>query len=144
MKSILSLMIESQRPACCGPLWQPKSLYHDDLDYGAEREGLIRFAHPAPLGSSHSSSSKCPPGTFSNPPFGFSSLHLPIRISCNKKSSRFSGSFPDLSGEGGIDSLRSPCSAGLLAQLVVEMSPRDIFEPSFRVLIPPPPVPHFL
>ena len=100
------------------------------------RGGLTRFARPA--GSLFASLSVCPTGCAScRTPVGGS--HPPPQ-SCNmrKKKPAFSCElFFKYGGEGGIDSLRSPCGQPVRYALSLSNWLPPVVEPQSGVLIPP-------
>ncbi len=101
----------------------------------AVRGGLTRFARPA--GSLFATLTVCPTGCrqLSNPGRGFSSpLHA-----CNmRKKPAFSCElFFKYGGEGGIDSLRSPCGQPVRDAHSLSNWLSPVVEPRSGILIPP-------
>ncbi len=101
----------------------------------AVRGGLTRYARPA--GSLFATLSVCPTGCrqLSNPGRGFSS---PLLENIKEKSPYFrTSSHLEYGGEGGIDSLRSPCGQPVRYALSLSNRLSPVVEPRSGVLIPP-------
>ncbi len=102
----------------------------------AVRGGLTRFARPA--GSPFTAFAGCPTGyrQLSNPARGFSSPRM--CATCEKKKPVLSYElFLKYGGEGGIDSLRSPCGQPVHCVRGLSNWLSPVVEPRSGLLIPP-------
>ncbi len=101
----------------------------------AVRGGLTRFARPA--GSLFATLTVCPTGCrqLSNPGRGFSSPCM--RAICEKKPAFSCELFFKYGGEGGIDSLRSPCGQPVRDAHSLSNWLSPVVEPRSGILIPP-------